>query len=90
MSDSELSRYLANLLITLSKDCLAMEAEVRDLRRYADSEASPGKKSGLYCQSKTIQRNVNVLRKRILKNRFALQTLFGATKIEEIAKLKLR
>lgn len=90
MSDPTLLKHFANLLISLSRDCVVMLEESKSLRQFADNEASPGRKSGLYCQSKIIRKNADMIKRRVIRNRVVLQQLFGTCNIITISKQTLR
>lgn len=90
MSDPTLLKHYYNLLVTLSKDYVAMKEHAKALRYMAETEASPGRKSGLFCQSKTIGKQADLLRKRIAKNRLALEQMFNTSNIVSIAQQALR
>ena len=91
MSDPALLKHYCNLLITLSRDYVTMKQHAKELRHAADNESfSAGKKSGLYCQAKTISKQADKLKFRITKSRITLEHLFKTSNVVTISQQSLR
>lgn len=89
MSESELIERYRQLLITLARQYVNMIDLAGKLKIAAEKEEGGGKKSGLYCRSRTISRTASILKGLLLEDGASLRLFFGTLNLHTIAKLKI-